>query len=314
MKQFIPVILAALWLQGCKAGPEDASTGSLKSDGALDIKATSQILPPEKIIKVSIAPKPGFAASLGQILLLGESGDIYASNTGFGGVNKVAAGNYSDILGLSRGESPSIFLALNPNGDIKPFIENTQEGFDPISLSAGDLKVDSFCQMEIPSDESVFLIVDGRLQKLNYRISGRSAIELTKTDTPNISNIASCYVSQNDAIYTSNTAGLLSITGDKNEVFSKDVSSAVSLNADLSLIQTKEANLFAQQGDKNTSLKITAGFSIPGIKKANWLYVTNASMGNTFSGGLTLVGDKADDHIVMISNEYLVKTIAEAPE
>lgn len=312
-----PMIFLAL-LCGCqKAGDSDEFDSSLiKSE--ISIKATSELLPGYQVTQSSFAPKK-FANWLSQILLLNDTGQVFSTNTGFGGVETVSNGRFQDLVGLSRGDDPSIFLAIAASGDLKAFIEDdTGDNFKPFTFSSSEQKYSNFCQMEVPDSQFFFAVSDdGKLIKTAYS-AGNELLELTNTEVISTQQIKACVVSKLGQIY---------IVDDENKVITiaenGDAKTIKAINGfdqispvtfpdqtpALFLMNSAQIGLFLWDGQEVRKLNIVPGLSIDGIERPAWVNTTSSAMGSTFNNGLTLVGDSNSSRVVMISNEYLIREL-----
>jgi len=312
MRYISALILVSVIAAGCKGKGSTAPAPDIVAKGdPIELVATSQILPPEKIVRASIAPKPGFMASLGHILLLSEQGTIFSANTGFGTVTKVAEGNFTEILGLNRGDAASLFLTLDRAGSIKAFQENNSEGFDPITISSSELTADVFCQPETSAENKAHIIAEGSLRELNYTVSNSEVIEFKITELETVGDAKNCFVNSKGHIFVADNTGQFRSIGDHNISVPSRITQITTVGDNLNLLQDTPGKLYAQTVDGNAPIQLKAGFSIPGVETADWVLATNSPMGNTFMGGLTLISDRSDNRIAMISNDYLRKNIVE---
>ncbi len=307
LKSFVVI---SILVSGCRVESGNSPSPDIVANSeTIELIATSQILPPEKIVRASIAPKPGFMASLGHILLLSGTGTVYSSNTGFGTITKVAKGEFTDILGLNFGDGPSIFLTLDKSGLIKAFAENNEEGFDPINISAEDLNADAFCQSETTPENQLQLLSSGTLRKLNIDLKSK-LLEFTTISETKVDEVIRCFENDKGHVFGSNNNGHFQPLGNEDQTFPGNITQISTIGEALNILQDVDGNLYAQTADRNAPIHIKAGFSIPGVDRADWTLSTNSPMGNTFMGGLTLIANSKDNRIAMISNDYIRKTIA----
>jgi len=276
MRNYIVPALLVL-LPACKAEQAEVVDKAPVNADELQVRATWELNPPKKMVRAAVAPKQGFAASMGHILMLSEAGEIYSTNTGFGTFTKISDGPYSDIIGLDRGENPSEFLALSEDGKVSLFTEISDTGFSSQALNLATPAIQAFCQSLTVSSGTVEMLGD------------------------------------NNSSFTI-TANSEAVTAVKSGISCKDGINARSpqyyyLQKGTGLFQSGD-NIFVESEFGANSLKVTAGFSIAGLDSSDWVFTTSAPMGNTFTGGLTLISDDQSNRITMISNDYLLKRLS----
>jgi len=308
---FYATILAA----GCKPSEELAAPVLDENTPIIRLVATSELNPPEKITKASVSPKPGFASWTGQILLLTDQGKVLSTNTGFSGFVSVHDGPFKDILGLSQGESPSIFLALDETGVVKAFKENEGVGFDPFPISMNELSVTSFCFMEAPSDKEIYVNTPSGHSKHSFLIKNDALIEIGAGESIYDNQSITCGIDKRIETYAlSDSRRLNSITDQINPLIIDNVSNfaAISSENETAILfrSSNKPELIINHKNELSKIAIDAGLSIAGIENPEWVYSTSESMGNTFQKGLTLIGDQDSNRIVMIANDYLLDTVS----
>jgi len=170
----------------------------------------------------------------------------------------------------------------------------------------------------MPSSQILYVILDnGKIAKQTYTITDNSIIELSNLSILSDTKSKSCSVDEfghvilisedhEVSIIDDGTEELLGLPGGIEQVQSLSLSE----QDYVLLARPKDQNkIYAfHQGDAY-QLSIEPGLSIDGIENSAWISSTPASMGNTFTSGLTLIGDKESSRLVMISNEYLAREI-----
>ncbi len=273
-KYLIPAVLVLL--PACQAEQSPVIETAPSNAGELTVRATWELKPPKKMVRAGVAPKQGFAASMGHILMVSEDGEIYTSNTGFGTFTKLSDGPFVDVMGLDRGENPSEFLALRGDGKVSLFTEISDSGFSSQELNITPSNIKGFCQSaDVPTDNLILL------------------------DT-------------SDSSYTL-TVSKDTISTEKKSMSCGDASDPKSadyyyLQKDLGIFRSGNG-VFTEGATGANALKVTNGFSIAGLDNSDWVFSTSAPMGNTFTGGMTLISDADSNRIIMIANDYLLKRI-----
>jgi len=72
--------------------------------------------------------------------------------------------------------------------------------------------------------------------------------------------------------------------------------------------------LAISQDNETIGLKIDSGLSIKGVDKPEWIYASNAALGNTFNSGVTLIRGDSNARIIMIANDYLTRKAFEGDQ
>ncbi len=320
MRNILTLTMIILPIYGCQSKENRNDFDASAVTKEISIRATSELLPVSKISKPSFAPKE-FANWTSQILLLDDTGAVYSTNTGFGRMEAVSDGPFKDITGLSRGDNPSVFLAVTPSGDLKAFQEDeTGDNFKAIALSSDGQKYAKFCHMEAPDSQFFYGILgDGKIVKTSYS-ANEEVVELTNSGVLGPHHVQSCTVNQaGQLFYIDQNYDAHSFEAGKSiridTLTSFDKMSALTLSDQSPALLLTNANsdgLFVWNSQDVYKLNVEAGLSIDGIARPAWVSTTSASMGSTFNKGLTLIGDQDSSRIVMVSNEYLMKDLQKA--
>ena len=307
-------IIALAFLTACQNESVQES-GKTETNTKLDLVATSELTPPETISKIAFAPKPGFIAWTGHILTLTESGKIYTTNTAFGLFTEVSPGPFTDLQALSRGEDYAVFLALSPEGRVQSFIETDGLEFKALGISDNGEVFDGFCDMSEPHGYKIYAYKDELITPLTIGISDNIIAHVTTDTAITTTKFDDCFVSSSGEIYTIDEQGIVKGT---QRVAESSITSAAILdpNANISslIYTTADGTVAINAGETVYDITVGQGLSIQGIELADWVYSTPVSMGNTFSAGLTLIGEKDGSRIVMLANDYVLRAIETSKE
>jgi len=261
----------------------------------VSVQATSQFFPSENIVKVSLAPEIGLGAWTSPILLLSESGKLYSTNTASEQVVDINDGPFSDILGLSRGFDPAMILAANEAGNIVTLMEDDDKTFQPIAVDSADITAFSFCATS-PATPDTFIVVDkDGSRMLNYSVSNNAI----KIEDRNVTD-RECPA---NFVLTKQKPKTDAKPFDPKSVFEDEYTGE---NYDSYELSLSPRGILLSDGEETVSIKIEAGLSIRGISNPAWVFSSNAPLGNTFNGGVTLIKSKDDKRIVIIANDYLI--------
>lgn len=281
---FILFLSILLGLSACKnAETSSSEKGPASENGeAADItlRATSDVQTVAPIKAASFVPN-SVASWLGHIILLDEKGTLHRATTDSVEADIVAIGKYSDVIGLLRDQQSGVFLVLNPQGQVKAFVQIDDEGnFGPMAVSMGDIDVKQFCPATSPIENVLWVRTTSNTSlKLSVETFEDVSVTLSETDfDPN------------------ETDPCLSSSLNLSEVYS--------VKADNS-----SAGLLLNSGNKTMTVGITDGLSIGQIEDAGFVTLTTANMGSVYNEGLLLVAEKDKNRIVLISRAYALKEI-----
>lgn len=313
MRILLPsTIITALCLAACGGESDDndnkpaessatATETTEKADSSQDIVAlvpTSFLTPPENIIRASISPKPGLQTFGSKILLLSESGKLYAGGTGFAPVEELLEGPFRDVQGLSLGFEPAAFLTLTDTGELKAYQENDQGVFKSVPLNTPEELTGNFCGT-FPATPDLFVMeVGGVPTRILYQMeAGALSLSLGEAlDNPDL-DCQSVYELQSFEETTQDKPF------DPSSVFDDDYADTRYTSYELAL---ENGQLTHIQDKKTTVFSIESGLSMEGLAKVDWFYATNTPLGNTFSKGAVLMGNRSENRVIMISMEYLM--------
>lgn len=279
--------------------PEVERTKTSKPDvapaEAVNVKATTHIYPKELMIAASVAPKSGMRAFSSKILLLSESGKVYSATTAFPQLELAHDGPFTEISGFYLSDNRSGFFAVG-NKELEAFIENESGGFEPQAL-LGIEAANSLCEDVVKTPGQITLSEAGALTRYDITVEG-SELNLVATDGADLT----CGSGQTFLLaHAQPKAGMLEnkTKADVADIIANSPVVSMSLNPGLLLEMT----------DERRAINIIDGLSIDGIANPQWIYSTSQALGNTFNQGVTLVRGDDANRVVMISNEYLGKTV-----
>lgn len=311
---FITSILSGLLLAACGNSSDTAETPAPNATIPVDTKPiassdtvnvaivpTSQLDTPERIIAASIAPEPGISAWSSHILLLGQSGQLFAGNTGFGKVQKLADGPYKDVLGLSMGFEPPVFLTRTEYGTVTAFQDSGEDGFKAIEINNPEELYGTFCGSYPVTPDVFALVIDDTIETVLYSVDETGLSLKSGGAAPDQS--LDCKTQFSLETFSAATADK---PFDPSSVFDDDYQDNSRSQYQLSL---SDGVLSYNKGDKRVSLKVEHGLSLMGMENPAWIYATSSPLGNTFNKGALLLGSSTENRVVMVSMEYLLKQV-----
>ncbi len=291
----------ALALIGCKdkAAPIEVNINpepDVKITGTVDVKATTHIFPKEQIVKATIAPKSGMRAFSSKILLLSDTGKLYATDTAFPQLELIHAGPITDISGFYLADNSSGFLAREAENTMTAYLDMGSGKFEKIALDGLPADV-GFCEDRIKRPGQITLSLPDSTTSFDV-----SFAENTLSFTP-----------ANDGQFC----------GKGREFVLSDQERGTSFLTEKTAIQVSEqvaaseiyktfilsSGLATQHDQTAKGIKVVDGLSIDGLATSQWIYSTSQPLGNTFNAGVTLIRGDDQNRIVMIANDYLAKTV-----
>jgi len=300
------VAATALILLGCKdkSDPVEININpepDVKVTGSVDVKATTHLFPKEKIIKASIAPKAGMRAFSSKILLLSDTGKLYATDTAFPQLELIHAGPVSDISGFYLTDNSSGFLAREAENTVTAYLDTDSGKFDKVALDGLPSGV-SFCEDRIKRPGQITLSLPD--SKTSFDIAFADG---TLTLSPNVDG-QDCGIGRQFAL--PKQEGATSLLAEKS---AQQITDQLK-DSDVYKLFILSSGLAIQNNNQATGIKVVDGLSIDGLATSQWLYSSSQPLGNTFNSGVTLLRGDDQNRIVMIANDYLARTAFPASE
>ncbi len=295
----IPALTLALI--GCKDKSEPVEVNinpepDVKISSSVDVKATSHLFPKEQIIKATIAPKSGMRAFSSKILLLSDSGKLYATDTAFPQLELIHAGPITDISGFYLSDNISGFLAQEAENKISAYLDTDAGKFDVIPLEGLPSGV-GFCEDMIKRPGLITLSLPD--SKTTFSLSFKeerltlSAVE-DGQDCGKARQFALTKQEGGTSLLAEKTAAQIAEQLAGSKIYETFILSS---------------GLAVQHGQTAKGVKVIDGLSIDGLSTSQWTYSTSQPLGNTFNAGVTLIRGDDENRIVMIANDYLARTV-----
>lgn len=310
----LTALISLSLIASCK-GPADIPDVNIDPEPDITIsetvtvKSTSHFFPKETIIKATIAPKTGMRAFSSKILLLSESGKVFATDTAFPQLQLINAGPFSDITGFYLSDNSSGFLALDQDGTVSAFLDRSDSRFGSLEITGLGTDVE-LCESQLRAPGRMTLKSDGMVKRWETSSpEGAEALEfkalIGSDDTSDEASDEVCGRGQDFSL--SITDPFPTMMAEKTP---EDISAQLenSYNFKAGLYNGKM--VLSHQG-ASKSVTIEEGLSIAGLKSPEWVFTTSQPLGNTFNQGLTLVRGDGENRIVMIANDYLAKAVFE---
>ncbi len=325
--RFLTPFLIPLCLSACTQKSNE--TKSALSTAPSAIRATGDISLPETMTKAAFLPNPitdadsAFNLNLpGDILLLSGTGELWRTTTEGEVPAKFSSGPFTDILGYSFGNSNGVALARDGEGRVSAFLKTDPSGDlvkAPLSFSEGALSL--FCA---GSPANNIWVVDSvqSLRPLAIELTDDNVIELSLgPPVKTAKHIEACQVLTDGTILgrskKKDTWHWYAHSDSKvNEVDKLEGATNIFEIESLNFVGLSDPNnaLNYWEGDVISSLLVEDGLSIRGIKNANFVVGTNASMGTAFNDGLIILSDADEPRLVMISLDYAKTALGDAQE
>jgi len=311
MKLKTPIISAlittfAIAVSGCKdkADPVEININpepDVKVTGSIDVKATSHVFPKDQIIKASVAPKAGMRAFSSKLLLLSESGKLYATDTAFPQVELINAGPVTDISGFYLPDNSSGFLAREGENTVTAYLDSESGKFEQIKLEGLPADI-GFCEDMINRPGQITLSLPDRKSSFDLTFSD-GTLSLTPAKEAQECGKGLQFALSNQENGTSMLA----------EKTAEQVTEQLQ-NSQLYRGYILSSGLAFQNGVEATGVKVVDGLSIDGLATSQWIYTTSQPLGNTFNSGVTLIRGDDQNRIIMVANDYLAKTVFGPPK
>lgn len=270
----------------------------------LDLVATHAFDTPARIKYVGFVPNR-IASWTGKLILIDDLGKLRSTsiegrnNTLIDGQNR-----YVQVIGFSREKDAGLFLALTEAGELRGYVESSDEGdFSPILVTMPQVKVQTLCSSDQSTpDQFIFQSQSGSFHKAYISDTTDAVITLSLMDG---------FKPENDV--TTRPTQSCAHAGDK--IFTsyepKSAVTAMTLSdQDISLLSIPTELIFPSDSPK-TKLSIGDGLSISGLSgPAGGVFSTGAAFGGTaFDAGIVVIPEADHNRLIVLSANYLAKQI-----
>ncbi|MEE9346654.1 MAG: hypothetical protein V3U82_00560 [Robiginitomaculum sp.] len=321
-------LLIIAGLTACKPAANDGARQSVSPPAAamenqISISATHAFGTASPVKTIAFSPND-VASWLGAIGLLTDDGVFLTTNIEGKKFNSHGDG-FTGLAGLDRPGLAALFIALDRQGRLRPFVESDNVGgFKPAPISSSAPPLAHLCGV---SEAQILTAITKAGQIISFGVSGGGAIALTSKGAPHEADgeITDCATDKNGETYRLETQAeqlyVRNSVGNETAI----ASAALAHQARLTLIarEGETAPILAITGlDAEMSLydgqslepivgvDIISGLSISGLTQPDAIAATDAGFGGSgFNEGIIVLSERGEGRIVVLARSYLLDQV-----